>query len=294
MADMLGGAPDISQHGRSGPREKFDGLLEIIAETVSPAGQQPSVFEGEELRKVIRILKGPPCVQITGDAKGISAEYPYQTHTSLLELRTEKEHRRMGHGVLMLLSFRGARPTVQDCLGLNGFELQSSAQDAPRAHFLGSWCWRDTGPTYVSFVPNAIHIPGILVNLAIPMVNRAGWADRCGLLRRRVGAVAAASPASPRAGARRENHRREDSMSSGKPKPEAKSRKPVDRFDGEPRWAPVLYERWSSGLQNSDGGTVLFFVDADLVREFPELEGFRLVSLMKDPDRDAVYTDVFR
>lgn len=49
-------------------------------------------------------------------------------------------------------------------------------QSLTRAHFLGSWVWRDDGLHFVTFLPNAMHLGrGDLLNVATSMAARARW-----------------------------------------------------------------------------------------------------------------------
>ena len=55
---------------------------------------------------------------------------------------------------------------------LNRRELESLT----RAHFLGSWHWRDDGLHFVTFLPNAMHLGrGDLLNLVMSTAGRAKW-----------------------------------------------------------------------------------------------------------------------
>jgi hypothetical protein len=97
--------------------------------------------------------------------------------TSLVQLKTEEANRRVGNGLLCLLSLPGgshSMETMKAALELNDRELGSLT----RAHFLGSWCSGHTGLTYVSFVPNIlcdITFSGLGRTLLENQMMRAKW-----------------------------------------------------------------------------------------------------------------------
>jgi hypothetical protein len=84
--------------------------------------------------------------------------------TSLLWLTTEQPHAMYGNGVLSRLELplpvdgSSAEALVAE---LNQWEL--STVDLPP--LFGAWCLGPRAPTFVSFVPNAMCVPGLLVNL---------------------------------------------------------------------------------------------------------------------------------
>ena len=54
------------------------------------------------------------------------------------------------------------------------FNELEEARFAP-THLLGSWCPHEHGPTFVSFLPNALYRPGALTNLVMSVCMRARW-----------------------------------------------------------------------------------------------------------------------
>lgn len=165
-----------SEHPGTGARSVADDMLNIIQQAVAPAGEQPSVWAGEEMEKVLEIFQGPPCVLAMGDGNALSAEFPFGEQTSLMRIDTSEAHPRLGNGCLMKLTLP---LKVDDAakdngwLGLNCLETENPL--AP--HLLGSWCSDKMGPTFVSFLPNVIHRPGDLTNFAMSMASRAKWAS---------------------------------------------------------------------------------------------------------------------
>lgn len=84
--------------------------------------------------------------------------------TSLLWLATNEPHAMYGNGVLsrLELPLPVDGPSAETLVAeLNQWEL--STVDLPP--LFGAWCLGPRAPTFVSFVPNAMCVPGLLVNL---------------------------------------------------------------------------------------------------------------------------------
>ena len=111
----------------------------------------------------------------TGDATGLSAEFPFQSRTSLLTVTTEARNPRLGNGVLLLLHL----PMNIDEIDGIAFATQLNRQEletVTRAHFLGCWHWREDGLHFVTFLPNVIHVDrGSLLNVVMCSTARAKW-----------------------------------------------------------------------------------------------------------------------
>jgi len=174
MAEKVGLSVAVSEHPETGARSVADDMLNIIQHPVAPAGEQPSVWAGEEMEKVLEILQGPPCVLATGDGDALSAEFPFGEETSLMRIDTTQAHPRFGNGCLMRLPLPleiEKVATDNGWLELN--RLETATLLGP--HLLGSWCSDETGPTFVGFLPNAIHRPNDLINFSMSMARRAQW-----------------------------------------------------------------------------------------------------------------------
>ncbi len=178
FADTLpvpfGMQPARSEHPESGPRTEKDGMLDIIEVLIRPEGQARSAYQGSEMKGLLAAMQRPPCVLATGDELGITAEFPYPNHTSLLEITTTSANPRVGGGLLALLTIpEGANDaaTALQALEWNELELTSFT----RAHFLGSWCPSERGITFAAFYPNSLYRAGCVQNLGMSHVMRAKW-----------------------------------------------------------------------------------------------------------------------
>jgi len=177
LAEVTGASVAATPHPTSGPRRDYDDMLNVLEAVVAPLGQRPSAWHGEEMEWITSVMQGGQYVVLaTGDESGLSAEFPFQSRTSLLTVTTDAGNPQVGNGVLMILHLpmnigeaEGARFTAN----LTRRELFS----VTRTHYLGCWCWREDGLHYVSFLPNAIRTGrGDLLNLVMGATGRAKWA----------------------------------------------------------------------------------------------------------------------
>jgi hypothetical protein len=125
------------------------------------------------------------CVCNYGDG-GLTAEFgldPDSTsviggdhNTAMLQISTEERHPDIGPGLFIVLQMPH-RIEDEEKLGrvidsLN--RVEAAPLDSP-PHF-GAWCVGATlgdNPSYVSFLPNGLHLPGIAANFAIWNYHRA-------------------------------------------------------------------------------------------------------------------------
>lgn len=176
LATPMGFAVAASAHPTSGPRPDYDDMLSML-EQVAGVGQQPSMWKGDDMEATtMAVQRASSTVLATGDASGISAEFPFQSRTSLLTVTTDAPNPQLGNGVLLLLhlpmTIAESDEGVRFAAELTRRELASMT----RAHYLGSWCWRDDGMHFVSFLPNMMYLGGsMLLNVVISMAARAKW-----------------------------------------------------------------------------------------------------------------------
>src|SRR5262249_42475373 len=104
LAELTGSEMDASSHPASGPRPDFDDMLNVLEHIVVPLGAHRSSWEGEELEWTSEIVQRRQyTVLATGDARGLSAEFPFQSGTSLLTVTTEVSNPQLGNGALLVL-----------------------------------------------------------------------------------------------------------------------------------------------------------------------------------------------
>ena len=172
LAGQIGGQPATSAHPVSGPRPNPDDMLNWVS--VLPMAQQPSSWVGEEMESARETL-----TQISlacfGDRKAVSAEFPYLTLTSLLEVDAAYRHPLVGNGLLMTLRLpdNADRETLDRAAAvMNVLELETY----PFGHFRGGWCVNANNDlTFQVFYPNVMCLPGLAINLVLQMAGRAEW-----------------------------------------------------------------------------------------------------------------------
>src|SRR5205085_4276043 len=72
LGDLLGARPAKTAHPDAGPRHEMDDMLNVIELMVRPKGMSGSLFAGDEMKNLLGILEGRPCVLATGDTSGIT------------------------------------------------------------------------------------------------------------------------------------------------------------------------------------------------------------------------------
>jgi len=178
LAELMKVQPASSAHPSSGPRHDMDDMMNVLAGCVEPMGKEESRWVGEDFKETLMMLQQPPCVLATGGDGSLTAEFPFQGLTSLLQVTTDADHPQLGHGVLFRLTLPSNFSSWEEADTLALALNQSELRCLTRAHFLGSWC--DGSPdnpalTYVSFFPNAAYQPGLLPSLVMSTMQRAQW-----------------------------------------------------------------------------------------------------------------------
>lgn len=177
LAELTGSSVAATPHPASGPRPDYDDMLNVLEAVVAPLGQLASAWYGEEMEWITSVVQsGRYTVLATGDESGLSAEFPFQSRTSLVTVTTEAGNLQVGNGVLMILHLpMNIEETdgVRFAAKLTRRELSS----VTRTHYLGCWCWREDGLHFVTFLPNAIRTGrGDLLNIVMATTGRAKWA----------------------------------------------------------------------------------------------------------------------
>lgn len=164
---------DNSCHMKSGFRNSYDSTLDAIRVGVAPDGEMPSKYAGPAMTRLLSDFRQMQTVPAYGDESGIEVEYPFLAHASLVELRTEDPHPRMGNGLMATLKLpEEETDPAMSALALNEMELT----DMTGAQFLGSWCATPDGRlAFVSYFPNSLYQDDLLPNVFRSMANRARW-----------------------------------------------------------------------------------------------------------------------
>ena len=175
LTGILGASPAASSHPTSGPRPQYDGMADAVAGPMKLFGQEPSVWSGNECEAALASIESSGwCLTATGDHNSFAAELPFHRMTSLLTVKTDEVHPRLGHGAFLRLSIPARHAKAEAhrlVLEFNEWELT----EVSGIHCLGSWYADPQGLAYVTFLPNMARRPGLLSVMAMSMLGRAKW-----------------------------------------------------------------------------------------------------------------------
>ncbi len=171
--------PDYSGHPSSGRRLAPDDTLNLMRGVIKPFGERHRRWaECEEYPGLVKMLNEDNCFASARDS-GLTAEFPFGSDTTLLQIVGDAEHPRVGSGVSIHLQLplqyeeaKAARLAME----LNLAESRSGRTAFP---FLGSWTAFELGegysPAFVSFLPSIFYAPGMAFNVTMNQVGRAKW-----------------------------------------------------------------------------------------------------------------------
>jgi hypothetical protein len=179
MPTVLGGG--IADRSRPDALAGFDlhEMLWFADHVYAPIGKEPNRWIGTgEFQRIVEKMGTTERSYGNADEGGLTIETAFGSDTALIRLRTDDSHPALGTGLLATLQipmFGNPQEIADECAGLNFLETMWT--DIPQ---LG--CWhphasrgRQEGPTFASFVPNALYQPGPAYHLAAWMIQRARW-----------------------------------------------------------------------------------------------------------------------
>lgn len=175
MAEVLGARPAVSAHPRSGPRSEPDALITEVLAVLDAEGQAPSRWAGEELGQFAgTALKRSPSLLGFGDTRGFTVEFPYGAdRSSLCEVSTEQVHPWYGRGLALRQRLPVATETPVAGWRL-ALELNARAlAQAPMGYGFGSFGYDKDTLAFQTFLPNAVHRRGLIMNLYLSAAERA-------------------------------------------------------------------------------------------------------------------------
>jgi hypothetical protein len=174
VAKMLDGEIDTS-----GSRAVPDQMLSIKETNFIPLGEGPSPWDGNsELVQICEMLNQSNCFSM-GDDKGLTAEFQFGEQTSMMRVITDEPNPSIGSGVGLFLHLP-MWGTFEDSAKIAGALNRAEANNKAQSHLIGSWCAKTRGdysmPAFATFIPAALHQPGLLTNLMFSAAGRAAWA----------------------------------------------------------------------------------------------------------------------
>ena len=180
MSKMLGsGAPDKSKPYPDAVTH-LDDILEVVAQVYAPLGKQPSRFAntGEFEEFSSKYAQCDVCFG-HGDPSGMTLETPFGKDSALIRFHTSEQHPQLGHGLLVTLQlpwFGKKIVMAREIAELNLLEYLNWTG------FPQLGCWHNSesqagqdGIAFTFFVPNALHKPGLVTQIAFWFIERARW-----------------------------------------------------------------------------------------------------------------------
>jgi hypothetical protein len=195
LEDELGLPAARSEHPRSGSRPHPDGMLDLLSARIAPEGKNDSRFRDPADWVAAAVALEPFGGRGEASPMGLDARLPFLdplegTHplgpraSAIFQARHAERHPEMGTGVFLRLFLPSDAAPAQADVALN---LNARERDVPFAiDATGAWTLEAPEATfafgtlpgpprlcYVRFVPNALHLPGLLPALAADMARRA-------------------------------------------------------------------------------------------------------------------------
>ena len=151
-----------------------DELAEIVTNSIAPEGKLPSKWSQIEYERAVEDHMKPPfCLLATKGDLGFTAEFPCGKSSSLFRASGREPHPRYGNGLLLIQSFRtgelSEEKAIRFALSLNTSELTQN----PTGYGFGSYCHNDGCIHFTTFLPNAVHRPGLLPSSYYAAASRA-------------------------------------------------------------------------------------------------------------------------
>lgn len=168
-------------HPEKGVRKEPSSIVNVIPGVVQPAGESPSRWTGQEFEEAAELANSlPPVILATSGRQGLTAEFPFGNFSSLLQIDGALQHPVYGRGLLQLQYFPVSGKKGEDEKWIKkALELNEPCiSPVPAGYGFGSYLYRDGMITHVSFIPNALYVPGLLNNLLLSAMGRAEAMNR--------------------------------------------------------------------------------------------------------------------
>jgi hypothetical protein len=186
---VFGGTRDRNNRPPRGPSSIRHARIEGWYAECEEEGRNCSAWaEAAEFAEAIELLRSGNIVAQLTD-QGLIAGFPFAANcavegaaiadlpadrTAFFEMDTGVPHATHGNGLSTRLHLPLAMPedlTHRLCAVLNLLETR----EFTRSCLVGSWCADSDGLVFVSFIPNILHVPGIVANLAVAAQARTAW-----------------------------------------------------------------------------------------------------------------------
>jgi hypothetical protein len=174
LAGVVGGAVAAAGHPEKGPRPEPAPLVGAVYDLLVAPGAEECRWTQEEFKEAFEQgVDQPPASSARLEDNGIVAQVPVGGEfTVICRMLSSEPHPRYGNGLFVLQQFPLSPPTEEDGIGLalalNAVELAQR----PFGYGFGSYAARKKDFYFLSFLPNAVYVPGLLLNLYWSCVQR--------------------------------------------------------------------------------------------------------------------------
>ena len=178
LRDMVGGKVAISGHPDSGKRREPDDMLNVLS-LFTTKENDPSPFAGAEMLSLCAFLEQHALAN--GSQTGVTVEFPFPgaiPPTVLVRVLADVSHPTYGAGVFLLMKLPSVPRNIKTGANLPNELNVAEIGQIDAGHGFGSWCLdvEDLSPTaYVSFLPAALFMPGLLQDLVASLAVKAQW-----------------------------------------------------------------------------------------------------------------------
>jgi hypothetical protein len=178
---LLRAVPNRSRHPRSGIRLHHDEMLGVVEDIYRPHGEEQSRWIASgEFEELPSQLREAGFFFAVGGKYGLTTQTKFGTKSATIRATGSEPHHQLGNGLRLSL----ALPVVlaEEAANAVSVELNAGeATDFTRSHLLGAWSVKEVeagyAPEFVSFVPNVLYRPGLLLNLILSLGLKARWAE---------------------------------------------------------------------------------------------------------------------
>lgn len=179
LQKLIGGRVNTCSHPVSGVRRQPDDMLNVLTTFTTPA-DSPSPFHGDEMLSLLATLKHKTLAN--GDESGVTVEFPFPgaiPPTVLVRFFADVPNKTYGAGALLRMRL----PSLPSGT-LTGAEIANILNvgeigQMEAGYSFGAWCIdveSRKGAAYVTFLPAAAYMPGLLQSMAISFAAKARWA----------------------------------------------------------------------------------------------------------------------
>ena len=175
LAGAMNAAVPGAGHPEKGPRPEPAPIVGAIFDLLVAPGQEPCRWTKDEFQQAFEGgIDQPPAVGARLEEKGgWVVQVPIGGEFSVIcRVLSSESHPRYGNGLFVLQQFPLTPPTEEDGIGLalalNGLELAQR----PFGYGFGSYAARNKDFYFLSFLPNAVYVPGLLLNIHWSCIQR--------------------------------------------------------------------------------------------------------------------------